>query len=571
MRRLTQGALVVVLLLAIVSLVAAQQTPQSVVRLGNFIEVGNDLFMHIIATTDARYKTVENLDFESSIREQATSRNPSSTAQHETEGDLFYAEVRFGVDFRYQKNLTFQLLFENQSVFDGNLIDDRSNTSNPGGTSIFGGAVSTENPGFRVERFWVRYKFPGTPAALFVGAALESWSQTGIQGTDDPRIGIEVDLGDLQLYASAIIGLESQRLGLENDNDYIYYVFGGTYDLKPHRFGFDVMYHRDRFNGADTQSPTNRPELGFQGQKIDSVWINGSWSGRLGPVRALLQGNLTVGTARGGVAGIPAGVAPGRDFDIFAGSGIAYAELDLGVVRPFVAGIYGTGDGDPTDRKLHGFAPEAFTNSTQITGTPFFSHLDKSTAFGGTRDYSCPGRLRGVRRGAPANNPSAIGADALADGAGGAVSQCYHPVGNVWNLNVGNESHPGLTIPYSNPGTLLGVVGLKTFPVKGHEVTGWYVYRAFADSALVEAAFIRGTDPGFNGRIRKTLYHEVGGFYQWTLNPYFDIRLAGNIGIPGEGTKDLGRLADCDPRSAFRSCQAENLALKGEVRFRTRF
>ena len=52
MRRLTQVALVGVLLLAMVSLAAAQQTPQPVVRLGNFIEVGNDLFMHIIATAD---------------------------------------------------------------------------------------------------------------------------------------------------------------------------------------------------------------------------------------------------------------------------------------------------------------------------------------------------------------------------------------------------------------------------------------------------------------------------------------------------------------------------------------
>ena len=85
----------------------------------------------------------------------------------------FYAELRFGVDFQYQKNLTFQLLFENQSVFDGNLIDDRANTSNPGGTDVFGRAASTENPGFRVERFWTRYRFEGTPVTLFVGAELK--------------------------------------------------------------------------------------------------------------------------------------------------------------------------------------------------------------------------------------------------------------------------------------------------------------------------------------------------------------------------------------------------------------
>ena len=132
MKRLTQLVFVGALLLVMVSLVAAQQGMQPVYRLGNFIEVGNDVWMHIIATADMRYNTVENLDFEKRIRDQTVSRSPTSTTQHETENDLFFAELRFGADFRYRKNLTFQLLFENQSVFDGSLIDDRSNTSNPG-------------------------------------------------------------------------------------------------------------------------------------------------------------------------------------------------------------------------------------------------------------------------------------------------------------------------------------------------------------------------------------------------------------------------------------------------------
>ena len=234
------------------------------------------------------------------------SRSPTNTAQHETEGDLLYAELRFGADFRYQKNLTFNLIFENQSVFDGQLIDDRSNTSNPGGTDVFGRGASTENPGFRVERFWVRYKFQGTPVLLHVGADLWPVSQVGLVGNDDPRIAVEGDFGDLQVWASAVVAAESQRLGLQNDNDFIYYVFGGTYDLRPHRFGLDVVYFRDRFGGADTSNPMARGGLGFPGQKIDSVWINASWSGQVGLVRTLLQGNLVTGTARGGTAGLPA-------------------------------------------------------------------------------------------------------------------------------------------------------------------------------------------------------------------------------------------------------------------------
>ncbi len=564
--------------LASVAVATAQQAPQPVVRVGNFLEVSNELFMHIIATADMRYRTADNLDFESKVRDRGTSRSPTSTAQQDTEGDLFYAEVRLGVDFRYQKNFTFHLLFENQSVFDGSLIDDRSNASNPGGTDVFGRAASTENPGFRVERFYLRYQFPGTPVRLHVGADLQSWSVTGIQGTDDPRIGINVDLGDLKLYASANIAAESSRLGLQNDNDNIYYVFGGTYDLKPHRFGFDVIYYRDRFSGADTAVAGCNRDIGCTGQKVDSVWLNAGWIGRFGPVLGVLQGNLSLGTARGttvrgaGASALPASVALRRDYDIFSGGVIAYAEVDLGVVRPFVGFIYGSGDGDPSDNKLQGFTPDAVNNSTQIHATSYMGHLDRSVGAGGGRDFSCPGRLQSVRRGAPANRPSAIGADVLADGAGGAVAECYHTVSNVWNVRVGNDSHPGISTPYSNPGTLMIPVGMRAFPAKGHEITGWYSYRALADSTLVEAAFIRGTDPGFTGRIRKDLYHELGAFWMWTINPHFDFRLTGNIGINGEGGKDIGRLSDCNPRVAgHQACKADDVALKGEARFRARF
>lgn len=101
MLRLLQAGLLGVLMCVVVSVAGAQQTPQPVIRTGNFIEVANDLFMHIIATADIRYKTAHNLDFESAVRDRGTSRNPSSTAQHDNEGDLMFAELRFGVDFRY--------------------------------------------------------------------------------------------------------------------------------------------------------------------------------------------------------------------------------------------------------------------------------------------------------------------------------------------------------------------------------------------------------------------------------------------------------------------------------------
>jgi hypothetical protein len=418
-------------------------------RLGNFIEVANDLFMHVIATADMRYNTVENLDFDKRIRDQTTSRSPTSTAQHETESDLFYAELRFGADFRYQKNLTFQLLFENQSVFDGNLIDDRSNTSNPGGTDVFGRPASTENPGFRVERFWARYNFPSTPVTLFVGAELKKVSQAGIFGNDDPGVGVEAKFGNLELSAKAYIERESTRLGLENDNNLVSYAFTAAYDLRPHRFGFDVVWFRDRFFGADTAAlGCDRPDIGCSGQKTDSVWIDASWTGRFGSVRALLQGNVILGTADGGTGGLPAGIQPGQEYDIFAGSGIAYVELDLGVVRPFALGVYGTGDGDPRDRQLHGFAVQPQDDSTQWA-TGMMAHLDRSSAAGGRRDYSCPARLRGVRQEAPANNPYAIGT-AVTEAGGGRIrdasAECYHTVSNLWNARLGRASH-GRSLP----------------------------------------------------------------------------------------------------------------------------
>jgi len=579
MRWWRHAALLGVLLLGMTSLVAAQQTPQPVVRIGNWIEAGNDVLMHIIATADIRYKTSHNHDFENDIRDQGLSRNPSNTAQHEQQGDLTYAELRFGAEFRYQKNLHLYLLFEHQQVFDGNLIDDRSNASNPGGTDIFGRAASTENPGFRTERYWIRYKFPGTPLTLHVGADLWAISQAGLQGNDNPRFAVFGDWGPLQLYVHADVERESQRLGLENDNDQINYAFGGTYDLKPHRFGFDVVYYRDRFSGADTQTVGFRSGLGWTGQRTDSVWINASWSGRMGPVRALVQGNVLTGTARGGTArgtgaaALPAAVATGRDYDILAGAVIAFAEVDAKQVRPFVGLVYGTADRDPTDDKLHGFQTQNISDSTQVTSTGWFNHLDTSPTFS-LRDYSCPALANGLpaRPQGVAGNPYAVGRQVL--GLGGGTSECSHSTSNVFNSRLGFTSHVGLQTTYSNPGTLVIPAGLRVFPVKGHEVTGYYVYRGMVDTTLLEVAFAPELA---RQRIRKTQYHGIGGFWLWTLSPYFDIRLDGEIAIPGDGYKDLAQLANCNTAgpggvgTPARACEGNDPALRAGARFRARF
>src|SRR6266436_3635194 len=110
MRRLALIALMGVLVLA-ASLAGAQQMPQPMVRLGDFIEVGNDVFMHIMASADIRYKTIENDDFEQRVRDRTSNRGPGSTDAQDL-ADATWAELRLGAEFRYQKNLTLYLLFE---------------------------------------------------------------------------------------------------------------------------------------------------------------------------------------------------------------------------------------------------------------------------------------------------------------------------------------------------------------------------------------------------------------------------------------------------------------------------
>lgn len=573
MRRVSHLTLLSLLVLAIASSATAQQTPQPVVRMGNWIEIGNDVFMHIIGTADIRYKTTQNYDFESNVRDRVPGRDPSNTSAHEGEADLSWAELRLGAEFRYQKSLHLFLLFEHQSVFDGNLIDDRSNTSNPGGTDVFGRAASTENPGFHIERYWIDYKFAGTPIRMRVGADLWTQDQAGLVGDDDPRFAIFADFGNLNFMAAAVYQNESQRLGLTNDNDFIYYTFSGSYNFKPHKVQLDVAYFRDRFQGADTQSVAlaGRPGLGFTGQKHDSVLIMGSWSGNIGPIRGLLQGNVLTGTARGGIgAALPAGaaaagIAGSRKYDIFAGAVVAYVEADLGMFRPFAGFIFGSGDGNPRDNKLHGFDALPAREITLITATPFFAHLETSTAFA-LRDYACPGRAQGLS-GASTTNPYQVGTQVLGGSAASGFAECAHSTGNPFNDRLGNTSHPGLLSTYSNPGTFDIPAGVRMFPIKGHEITGWYVYRAMANTNLLEIALGRPA-----GSIRKTQYHEVGGFWQWTLNPHFDIRLAGNIAIPGQGYKDLAKLADCNLQVAgVQACSGNDIALSGEARFRARF
>jgi hypothetical protein len=622
MKQLTQGALVCVLMLALASVAAAQGTlqvpsgaAQPAIRFGNFIEIGNDVLMHIIATNDFRYNTTTNFDFERKVRDRPNSRSVASTVPQGGESDEFWILTRFGVDFRYQKSTEVQIVLEQRTNLDGNTTDDRFNSTSPGGTDIFGRAALSENKGYSCRYCWLDYKFEGTPLRIRVGYDLWSVDQAGMIGDNDPRFAVFGDFGDLDVMAAAVYQFESQRLGLTNDNDLIYYTFSVGYDLRPHRFQLDVVYARDRFEGADTQAGGNTTDGAFRGQKSDSVLVAASWSGRVGPVRAMVQGMGMFGHAKGAnAAGIDLGDltgvrGPDRDYDILAGGAVAYGEVDLGIVRPFLGVVWGTGDGDPTDHKLHGFAPQPFGTTTQQTGTTWFAHLDTSNAFS-ARDYACPARFQGLgvanpntpavasatNRGAPGipgrsgptvptnnprqvvagqQNPYATGIEFSGSSPGAGFVECAHTVTNPFNDNFGNTSHLGIFSTFSNPGQLMIPAGVRVFPLKGYEINAWYIYKQMLKTTLAEAAFapelaVRG------GGIRKGMYQEVGGSVLWTLNPNFDIRLAGNIAIPLGGYYDLAHLANCNAGGggAYGSsarCGGKDLPLRGEVRFRARF
>ena len=120
MKRLLQIALIGGVVLAMASMAAAQARPpapvesalQPVMRLGNFIEVGNDVWMHLLGTTDFRYQAAHNFDFEEQVRDRTASRNPLDTREQSGDYTGLWNIIRFGADFRYQKNLQMELLLE---------------------------------------------------------------------------------------------------------------------------------------------------------------------------------------------------------------------------------------------------------------------------------------------------------------------------------------------------------------------------------------------------------------------------------------------------------------------------
>jgi hypothetical protein len=534
MKRFLQLSVVGMLTLALAVTAGAQQVPTQVTRLGDWVEIGNDVFMNIIATTDWRYQFNENTDFEKDIRDRVASRQTLATVTHNGTGDLLFEESRIGVDFRYRKDLTMQVLFESEMTIDGNRIDN--------GVAIFGddpavqdfeddrdlscatGGCDQRNS-INLERAWLSYKIPSTPLAIEVGAKLWTTDPAGVLGDDDPRFAAMLDLGVFELTLAAVVQTESLRAGLTNDNDDIYYTAGAAFDLKPLTVGLDVAYFRFRFGGSTGQD--------FEGQEHDTVLIMPSVTGEFGIISFLVQPMLVWGEAEGSAAG------GGRDFDVFGFGGIAQVEVNLGIVRPFFAVVFGTGDDDVGDDDLNAFSPLPQTEITLTTGSKYFGVFDIAPSWGG-RDVFPP---------AVVNLGSGF--------------EFMHSVGNPWGDRINPEDDIDTT--YANAGVLLLAPGIQIFPLQGHELDLYYIYRRVMETEPLEV--LSGV-----ANVDEMMSHEFGLLYTWAPNPHFDFRVMGAIVLPSDGIKDIASAQDCDFDTAgVQSCDGEDVALYGQVRFRARF
>jgi hypothetical protein len=515
--------------------------------------------MHIIATGDLRWRVGQNWDFEDRVQDQVQSRATGATEVMGQDCDCVHFQAHFGVDMRYKKELTFHLRFRHWNIYDANIADDREIDENPGGVDKFGRPPEGEGENMNLQQAQINYTLPGTPWSVRLGWQLWFLDQAGVVSDNSPRFGVFYTADPFEVHASAVIERESTRLGLTNDNDFIFYTFGVAYTLKPHRFQFDLAYFRDRFQdaplgtteGVDPSPPSTAGSRGgvsgFQGQKHDVVSLMPSWSGTLGPVSALVQGYIMLGTAES--SNLAAVAGNNRDFDVFAAAAIGYAEAELGVVAPFIGMIYGTGDGDPTDTKLKGFNHLGpIRNSSAWTGTARFSHLDRAIGLAG-RDIKSP-----------------AGADRAGAGAANGVlggDEFGHTVGHPFNDRLGNREHAGINTALSNTGVIQPFVGLKVFPVQGHEIVATYLYRMMADTSLL--------DRRLGVPISNALYHSLTAQWMWTLSRHFDVRLAGGVIFPADGLKDIARTSRAFPCTAADPCEGEEPALWGEARVRARF
>ena len=124
LKRYVCMGLICALALSVAAVAGAQTVPQPVVRMGQSIELADDVWVNFIGQGDIRFQSTHNRDFESDIRDRTPSRDNTSTVPHGGSGDIWYMEARFGADMQYKKHLKLRVLMENQMTWDGNRIDN---------------------------------------------------------------------------------------------------------------------------------------------------------------------------------------------------------------------------------------------------------------------------------------------------------------------------------------------------------------------------------------------------------------------------------------------------------------
>jgi hypothetical protein len=531
LKRHVRMGLTCALVLSLAAIAGAQQVPQPVLRMGNAIELADDVWVNFIGTGDLRYQFTHNTDFESDIEDRTPTRDNTATVAHGGTGDVWWLEARLGADMQYKKHLKFRILMENQMVWDGNRIDNGfslggTNTNFPDGRNVdcnsgFGTGCLQRNT-FNLERLWIDYTLPNTPLRFRVGADLWYTDPAGVIGDDDPRAAVFATFGNLELSAAIVKQTTSLRAGLTNDNNDMYYNFGIKYDMKPWRFALDTTYFRFRFN---------------QAQDVDTVLIRPSAVGNMGIISVLVQPMFIFGTVD-----TPDPAQP--DYDVKAYGFIGKVEANLGRIRPFVAVVYGSGDGDPQDTDLGAFSPLPQNEITLTAATPYFNVFTSSSSWG-ARDLFPPATVN------------------LGSG-----FEFLHSVGNPWSDRVGHTLSPGINTTYSNPGVLQIAPGAKIALLKGHSLDVYYIYRRVMETEPIEQELLNRE--GVAVSVDETMTHELVAAYSWKPSPWFDLRLTGMAVIPGEGAKDIASAQVCD-NATGRRCKGEDVALLGEVRVRARF
>jgi hypothetical protein len=549
MKRAVVVALVCIWAVSFTSAALAQEdedsAPQPVVRMGDWVEIGDDLFVNFIITLTMQYQTTQNLDFEGDIQDGTATTDCQSSACYVGQGDHLWNEGRIGFDIKYKKNLKAQFLYETQGVYDGSVIDDRETNT------------------VHVERWWVDYTFDNTPFRLRVGAWLYGPDIGELRNDDDPGLHLFAEFGNFELKFGAIVEEESstQFAGrtpdvpnrLTNDNDNIHYEFLINYESKPHRVCLCIFWDRDRMEDGQGQT------------EVDYVQVMPGWEGSFGPVQAMAQAMIGFGKAKD--AGfdniIDPAARPTRDeLDIFTWGVMAAAEFDLGVIRPIVGVIVGSGDDDPNDDALNGYNQFTTDEVTAVASVTGFEVAGDGWSIDGDYRFDPPAQapIAGSRgsgfKGSSQVFMPQLGENAHADVQGGTSDN------PAWANN-----------PLSNPGTLKVLAGVKIAPMPAHEVNVWYVYTAMMEPDLLNSASEAGL-PQYREAITgnpidfsRSLFHEIGAQWVWSLNKHFQIIPVGLAVIPNQGAQDIASTVACGNQP----CEGEDVAIVGAVQLRAIF